>query len=291
MKESTPPSLIKWTGSKRSQASEIAALFPEVDANCTYYEPFVGSGAVLFYAAKHFKKVVASDIYNPLIDLWIMIKNNPEKVIKQYTRAWQILQENFPDYFYEIREKFNREKSGIDLLFLTRTCVNGIIRFNSEGYFNNSIHLSRRGMSPEKFVKIVKKWTNVVAKVDFYAYDYQMILTKIKENDFVYLDPPYSNSHNRYINDLNIKQFVQFLYELNFRKVKWALSFDGSRGDADLSYQLPRDLYTFKTLISSGNSAVQKVLNSSVEQVRESLYLNYDPPSMLQEMEQPLLFV
>ena len=291
MKKVAPPSLIKWTGSKRSQAAEIASYFPE-SANCgTYYEPFVGSGAVLFYAATHFKKAIASDIYSPLIDLWLKIKQTPNVVIKQYAFDWKKLQENFPDYFYEVRERFNRDKTGIDLLFLSRTCVNGIIRFNSEGAFNNSIHLSRRGMLPDKFEKIVNQWTQVISKVNFEVQDYQAILSKVNENDFVYLDPPYANSHNRYINNLDIDRFLQFLYDLNSRKVKWALSFDGNRGDADLSYQLPNDLYSFKTLITSGNSAVQKVLNSSVESVQESLYLNYSPEKHNEKKtEQFLLF-
>ena len=62
---------------------------------------------------------------------------------------------------------------------------------------------------------------------------------------------------------------------LNQRDVKWALSFDGKRGDIDLSYNVPEDLYKRKMLIASGNSAIGKVLNGPIEQVHESLYLNY----------------
>ena len=181
----------------------------------------------------------------------------------------------------------------MDLLFLSRTCVNGIIRFNNEGKFNNSIHLSRRGMLPSRFGQIVQQWAQMIQNADFKTCDYQNILDFVKEGDFVYMDPPYANSHNRYINNLEIGRFMKFLHSLNSRNVKWALSFDGMRGRQDLSYDIPRDLYVYKTLLPSGNSAVQKVLNASVEPVRESLYLNYDPPKAsepTQLWEQALLF-
>lgn len=293
MKKEAPPSLIKWTGSKRSQAASIAAFFPSPTQGSTYFEPFLGSGAVLFYGVQHFQKAVASDIYAPLIDLWNNVKKSPPDVIRQYTRDWEQLQTRFPDFFYDVRERFNRRPNGIDLLFLSRTCVNGIIRFNAEGKFNNSIHLSRRGMLPSRFSQIVQYWTQIIQNTDFRACDYQDILSFVKEGDFVYFDPPYANSHNRYINDLDIKRFIKFLETLNDRNIKWALSFDGTRGETDLSYEIPRNLYVYKTLLASGNSAVQKVLNSSVEPVQESLYLNYVPserPHPVCYQEQPLLF-
>ena len=278
MKKAAPPSLIKWTGSKRSQAASIASLFPNPSEDSTYFEPFLGSGAVLYYGIQHFQKAVASDIYAPLIDLWNNIKNNSSFVIQQYTRDWDLLQSSFPEYFYTVRDRFNNQSNGFDLLFLSRTCVNGIIRFNADGKFNNSIHLSRRGMLPSRFSQIVLQWTHIIQNTNFKTCDYQDILKLVKEGDFVYLDPPYANSHNRYINDLDIHRFIEFLDALNARDVKWALSFDGTRGGTDLSYEIPRSLYKYKTLLTSGNSAVQNVLNSSVEPVQESLYLNYDPP-------------
>lgn len=278
MKKAAPPSLIKWTGSKRSQAASIASLFPVSSEDSTYFEPFLGSGAVLYYGIQYFQKAVASDIYAPLIDLWNNVKNNSSFVIQQYSKDWGLLQSSFPDYFYTVRDRFNAQANGIDLLFLSRTCVNGIIRFNADGNFNNSIHLSRRGMQPSRFSQIVLNWAQVIQKTNFKTCDYQDILKLVKEGDFVYLDPPYANSHNRYIKDLDIHQLIEFLGALNSRNVKWALSFDGTRGEKDMSYEIPKSLYVYKTLITSGNSAVQKVLNSSVEPVQESLYLNYDPP-------------
>lgn len=276
MNSKSSPSLIKWTGSKRSQAEAISQFFP-LDAR-NYYEPFLGSGAVLYYATQHFVKTYGSDIYKPLIEIWQDVKEQPQQVIDIYTDTWEKLQADFPNFFYAVRDRFNKLKRGSDLLFLSRTCVNGIIRFNSDGDFNNSLHLSRRGMIPKRFANTVWQWNARLKNTDFSVSDYADVLTKASKGDFVYLDPPYANSHNRYIDDLDIDRFMYFLRDLNDAGILWALSFDGARGNDNLMYNLPPDIYKFHTFLTSGNSAVQKVLNDSMEQVQESLYLNFIPP-------------
>ncbi len=271
------PSLIKWTGSKRSQASSIAHFFPADAPN--YFEPFLGGGSVLFYATQHFAHCFASDIYRPLIEIWDTVKMMPNAVVESYTDNWLRLQQDFPNFYYEVRDRFNLSKKGLDLLFLTRTCVNGIIRFNEEGQFNNSLHLSRRGMTPKRFASIVALWNDRLKTTSFSTADYSDILGKVSKGDFVYLDPPYANSHNRYIDDLNIDRLLIFLEQLNSKDVRWALSFDGTRGDNILTYEIPKSLYRFHTFLKSGYSSVSKVLNSTVEPVYESLYLNFEPQS------------
>jgi len=72
-----------------------------------------------------------------------------------------------------------------------------------------------------------------------------------------------------------LTRFFAALDRLNQRGVKWALSFDGRRGDQNLVHDVPKDLYKRHLLLSSGLSAVNKVLNGPVEDVEESLYLNF----------------
>jgi len=96
-----------------------------------------------------------------------------------------------------------------------------------------------------------------------------------KKDDFVYLDPPYAGNQQRYIEDLDLVRFFGTLEDLNRRGVNWALSFDGRRGLKNLVHAVPPKLFKRQMMISSGNSAVNKVLNGSVEEVEESLYLNY----------------
>lgn len=221
------------------------------------------------------QKTIASDIYEPLIQLWLLIRDKPQDVVSDYTRQWQLLQSNIPDYFYEVRERFNYNPNPLDLNFLTRTCVNGIVRFNRDGAFNTSFHLSRKGMNPQRFSSNVNRWHPIIQNVEFQCADYQIILSDTNENDFVYLDPPYAGSHMIYTDNLAIDRFFCQLEELNNRNVKWALSFDGYRGDMTAIDKIPRELYRRHSLIKSGNSPVDRVMNHTIKDVYESLYLNY----------------
>ena len=282
-----PPSLIKWSGSKRSQAEAIALLFPK-KATGTYWEPFLGGGSVLYFGAQHFAHAEASDLYAPLVEIWVSVKDDPQGVKDMYQTDWEALQTDFPNYFYEVRTRFNAEKRGQDLLFLSRTCVNGIIRFNAKGEFNNALHLTRRGMKPKVFANVVDRWSAILKNVRFNVADYTSILNRVNPGDFIYLDPPYANSHNRYVKDLDVDRFMEFLKELNKAKVKWALSFDGTRGEDDFSYAVPKKLFRHKIMMDTGHSHVQQVLNGTHETVVESLYVNYDPdkqPSMQLEFD------
>ncbi len=266
----TIPSLIKWTGSKRSQAIQIAAEMPLYRR---YIEPFLGGGALLYLVEG--QGSLAGDVYSPLIELWKLFQIAPKKVIANYRVQWKCLQEEFPDYYYVVRDRFNHHPNPLDLNFLMRTCVNGIVRFNDQGKFNNSFHLSRRGMEPDRFEEVVTKWNSVIQGVEFLCQDYEATLSDVHEGDFAYLDPPYAGNRQRYIRNLDMDRFWSTLDSLNSRGVKWALSFDGRRGEKDLSHDVPRFLYKRRLMLTSGNSAVHKVLNGSIERVDESLYLNY----------------
>lgn len=280
----TVPSLIKWTGSKRYQATAIRRLMPTYRR---YIEPFVGGGAILYSAAV--PGSVAGDVYEPLIELWRFIQREPELVIEDYRTQWTALNDELsqldlanlpegdlaPAYFYRVRDRFNRTKSPLDLNFIMRTCVNGIVRFNSNGDFNNSFHLSRRGMEPKRFESVVRSWQEAIQGVNFVCQDYEMTLEDAGVGDFVYLDPPYAGNKQRYADDLALDRFFSVLDKLNNKGVKWALSFDGKRGENVLLHDVPKDLYCRHLLLSSGLSAVNKVLNGPIEAVEESLYLNF----------------
>lgn len=264
------PSLLKWTGSKRSQAAKIAACAPTFGR---YYEPFLGSGALLYLLGK--PGAVGGDIYAPLIDFWSLVRDEPERLVSDYAMQWRALQDDLPSYYYVVRDRFNEQKRPEDLNFLMRTCVNGIVRFSQTGDFNNSFHLSRRGMLPKRFEKIVQKWTSHIKDVEFRTGDFETSTTDATTGDFIYLDPPYAGNKQRYIQNLDLNHLYRVLEDFNHRGVKWALSFDGGRGQTTYEYEIPAELYKRKTVLNGGHSAVSKVLNGPVELVTESLYFNY----------------
>lgn len=265
--------VIKWSGSKRSQAEEILKNVP--DKFNTYFEPFVGGGSVLY--AVHPQKAICGDICKPLISLWNEIKERPKELSKAYRLRWNRLQNEGYEAYYSIRDDFNQTHSPEDLMFLSRTCVNGLIRFNTKGEFNNSLHHTRKGINPDTLEKIIEDWSNRIEGATFIAGDYIKTTASASPGDFIYLDPPYFHTVGRYYGtkSIDFKEFIQFMKDLNDRGIKYMLSFDGKRGNTDYTVALPKELYKRHEFIASGNSSFKKVMDKEQQQVYESLYMNY----------------
>ena len=263
--------VIKWSGSKRTVASQLGEFFLPAR---TYYEPFVGGGAMMPFAKAERGK--ASDIIPELIALWDEIKDNPEVVAKEYEIRWHRLQTEGFQVFYEIRDAFNRTKNPFDFLFLTRTCLNGMIRYNSAGEFNNSMHLTRPGIEPQRLAAIIDQWNHFIRKFNFLNVDYRECLEDAKKGDFVFLDPPYGGTKSRYTQTpFSLDEFYRTLDMLNSKGVSWLLTFDGSSGERNYSYAPPEELYKTTFKVKTGKSAFRKVIDKVEEDVLESVYLNY----------------
>ena len=263
--------VIKWSGSKRSQSAKIKSFFPA--SFKTYFEPFIGGGSMLY--AVHPDRSICGDICKPLIDLWEEIRDNPDQLADSYSERWKRLQEEGYTAYYSIRDDFNANKSPYDLMFLSRTCVNGLIRFNDKGEFNNSLHYSRPGIKPDSLRAIIQDWSKHIQGTEFCAEDYITTTSSAKSGDIVYLDPPYFHTRGRYFGTIDYDRFLEYLDDLNSRGVKYLLSFDGKRGEADYTVDLPRELYKRHEFLPSGNSTFKKVIDKETEKVLESLYLNF----------------
>ncbi|MDU3276356.1 MAG: Dam family site-specific DNA-(adenine-N6)-methyltransferase [Veillonella sp.] len=263
--------VIKWSGSKRSQSEKIKNYLPE-NFN-RYYEPFIGGGSMLYSINP--TNAVCGDICIPLIDLWNEIKTNPLALSQAYRYRWSRLQTEGYQVYYEIRDNFNQSQSPEDLLFLSRTCVNGLIRFNSNGKFNNSLHHSRPGIHPDSLQKIILDWSKHIQGAKFISSDYTVTTESAKKGDLIYLDPPYFHTKGRYYGSINFDTFFTYLEHLNSKGVKFMLSFDGIRGQNDFTVEIPKDLYKRHEYILSGNSSFKKVMDKENIKVLESLYLNW----------------
>lgn len=273
-KQSFQP-VIKWSGSKRKVAYQIAAMAPSKFS--TYYEPFVGGGSMMYAIDAKYK--IASDINKPLIDLWNLIKNDSKFLLETYVKYWNLLNdEKNPDsykVFYEVREQFNITFRPEDLFFLSRTCVNGLIRFNRQGEFNNSLHYTRKGINPKKLEKIIYYWVEKIENVQFKHIDYMDILSLVKKGDFVYLDPPYFNTKGMYYGAIDMGPFLSFLEQLNSKGVNYMLSFDGKTCAKDYTFDIPNELYKRHEYLHTGKSTFKKVIDKEANIVYESLYMNY----------------
>ena len=270
MKQISP--VIKWFGSKRAVAQELSNKMKYSE---TYYEPFVGGGAMMPFSKS--KLGVANDIIPELVNLWEQIKMNPKAVSEEYRKRWQDLQKRGYVVYYEIRDNFNATRDCFDFLFITRTCVNGMIRYNDNGDFNNSFHLSRPGIHPDRLEKIIFEWSKYIQKFHFMNVDYKECLEGVKKGDFVFLDPPYGGTKDRYTKiEFDLNAFYLELEKLNSKGAYWMLTFDGSAGDRVYNFAPPAELYKSNFSIKTGLSSFKKIMEKKKDAITESVYLNYE---------------
>ncbi len=271
--------VIKWTGSKRSQANELIKLFPKEMK--TYYEPFCGGASVLRTLLDNMQEFVVErfvccDIDKNLIGLWNAIKDCPSKIIEDYTSMWSKLNsresvEERWKIFEDVRARLNIQHDPSDFMFITRTATNGMTRYNAKGEFNNSFHFSRTGMKPETLKKIVYDWSNVLNKHDvkFELKDYLEL--EPKAGDFCYLDPPYYNTKSVYQGRFDNNKLFEWLRNLQCGYV-W--SYNGISGNEDNTVKISKDLYDKHIYLKSGNSSFKRVAGKDNDaMVYESVYI------------------
>lgn len=270
--------VIKWSGSKRSQASRIVA---EIKQNYDiYYEPFCGGCSVLFYilnnCPQRFKHFICSDINEHLIELYLTIKDSPEDVFNSYNDMWHTLNadddiDRKRDYFNSVRAEFNKTHNPLLFFFIMRTTTNGMPRYNKSGEFNNSFHVTRNGMQPNMLRKIIYTWSSLLKKYDVQFVSCSYDNFRGSEKDLMYFDPPYFNTKGMYYGAIDYDRFWEYL---NTLVCDYLLSFNGTAGVKNNVVDIPTHLYNKHILVPSGNSSFRRVVGISNDtHVCESLYI------------------
>lgn len=269
---------VKWTGSKRTQADAIIQHFPrKID---TYYEPFVGGGSVMFSLLHHpeveVKHIICRDINEDLINLWVAIMVEPERLLSTYERRWLELNVDEDiarkkEYYHHVRDRFNELRDPADFIFLNRTAINGLIRYNGAGDFNSAFHFNRKGMNPDTLREIVEYWSSQLNehKVIFEQGSYEEIETE--RDSVVYCDPPYSGTKGMYYGKLDYDAFWSWIEK---QRGTVLFSFDGKREDHDFTFEVPSHIYDQHIYLSNGASSFSRLKTKNLKDVYESLYIH-----------------
>ena len=186
-----PKPFVKWVGGKRQLLRQFRelGLYPPEDFNPitnTYYEPFVGGGAVFFDLLP--KNAKLSDLNNELVTTYNVIKNNVDELI-------QSLQKHIYDkeYYLEVRAKKVEDLSDVEVasrfIFLNRTGFNGLYRVNKSGQFN--VPFGRYNNPVICDEDNLRRVSDALQDVTITHQDYKNVLKTAKSGDFIYLDPPY----------------------------------------------------------------------------------------------------
>lgn len=201
-KPQVPP--IKCQGIK-TDLVDFIGINSKWNGSGTWIEPFLGSGVVLFNIQP--EKALVSDANKYIIRFYRKIQNGDinGKVVRDYLeKHGSKLKEKGEDYYYKMRDEFNEDGSVLKLLFLNRSCYNGMMRFNLSGEYN--VPFCRK---PERFrkayvTKIVNQ-VNAVAEImkdkdwEFKEWEWEKTIEESDEEDFIYCDPPYVGRHTGYV--------------------------------------------------------------------------------------------
>ncbi len=272
--------LLKWIGNKQRFAHEIASYFPE--GYGTYFEPFVGSGAVLGTLAP--RRAIASDSFAPLVEIWQTLHASPEKLVGWYAERWNRIAKSDKQSTYEaIKASYNANPNGADLVFLCRACYGGVVRFRkADGYMSTPCGV-HNPVSPDSFAKRVDEWNRRTKGTEFVLMDYREALKQAKAGDVVYCDPPYSHSQAILYGaqTFSLEALFEEIAECKARGVYVALSIDGSKRSGDILCELPipDGLFEREAFVNCGRSMLKrfqmngKTLESEV--VADRLLLTY----------------
>src|SRR3990172_9693937 len=189
----SPKPFVKWAGGKRQILPEIEKHLPENFSS--YYEPFLGGGALLFrllFGTKNLRGYV-SDLNSDLILAYVTIRDKLEDLLESLEKHSDNYFVNSKTYYYSIRESNpkNQVEKVSRLLFLNRTCFNGLYRVNSKGKFNVPLgrYTNPNIINKENIFAVnqVLRSENISIK----CRDFSSIINDVKKGDFIYFDPPY----------------------------------------------------------------------------------------------------
>jgi len=267
---------LKWVGGKRQLLEQFEELYPielKLKKIKNYYEPFIGGGAVFFDVAQNYEieNAFLYDINDELIISYMVIQRDVYKLIEflyRYDKQYKKLnEEKRKEYYYELRENYNFQRFNIDYnqysenwiprvaqtIFLNKTCFNGLFRFNSKGGFNSPMgrYKNPKIIDEQNLLNVSKLLEIAIIK----KADFKEVKNDIKNNSFIYFDPPYRpisktanfTSYSKYnFQDDEQLQLASLFYELDQQGHKLMLS------NSDPKNINPEDDF-FETIYSSYN--------------------------------------
>ncbi len=252
--------LLKWIGNKQRFAAEIIRYFP--DDYGTYFEPFVGSGAVL--AALEPPLALASDTFAPLVGIWTALKESPQELKDWYSSRYHRMMDaaSKKEGYEAIKADYNANPNSADLLFLCRACYGGVVRFRKrDGYMSTpcGIHAP---IPPRSFASRVDSWAWRVRGTQFFLADYSESMDRAQRGDLVYCDPPYT--HTQAIlygaQSFSLEDLFAQISRAKERGVRVAVSIDGTKksGETQCELPIPDGLFETEVFIDCGRSMLRR---------------------------------
>jgi DNA adenine methylase len=251
--------LLKWVGSKQRFAHEIVSYFPAEFG--TYFEPFLGSAAVLATLAP--ARAVGSDVFPPLVEIWQTLHDDPAKLTQWYSDRWHNMMNGDKITEYEkVKASYNAGPNAADLLFLCRSCYGGVVRFRkADGYMSTPCGV-HKPIPPAAFNHRVKEWRKRTEGTEFRLMDYRESMEMAEKDDLIYCDPPYQDTQSILYGAQTFKlpELFETIQKCQARGVRVALSIDGTKRSGNLicDIPMPRGLFEREVFVNCGRSMLRR---------------------------------
>ncbi len=251
-----PKQLLKWIGNKQRYACQIVNLMPEFN---TYIEPFLGSGAVLGTLSPMCG--IAGDILEPLVRIWQLIQTTPQDLLEHYTKLWHSYLENRENIYAQVRTSYNESPNPYDLIFLSRACYGGVVRFTKDGRMSTPIGV-HRAISPESLKERIDAWRERIRNTRFVHADFEETMAQAMRGDIVYCDPPYEYTQRIVYGaqTFSLKRLWVAIEQCKSRGANVVLSLDGKKksGRVALNFDIPQGLFEREVSIDCGGSMLRR---------------------------------
>lgn len=252
-----PKQLLKWIGNKQRFATRIALVFPE--SYNRYIEPFVGSGAVL--GAMGPKKAIAGDTLKPLVEMWELLQRDPQKLYEHYEKSYKEFKKDRKGTYKRILDSYNSSPNPLDLVFITRSCYGGVVRFTKKGTMSTPIG-PHEPISPESFYERMSLWRQRIQNTEFHHSSFEELLSQAGKGDVVYCDPPYVDSQSILYGaqSFSIQKMWDEIHKAKKRGALIAVSIDGKKrsGTKMIELNIPEGLFAREVFIDLGSSMLKR---------------------------------
>jgi DNA adenine methylase len=179
---------LRWAGGKTWLVKHLPEILQNISIK-QYHEPFLGGGAIYFAIGSKYPSYL-SDTNKELIQTYICLKNSPRKIIRRLKTYI-----NTEDFYYKLRDTVYNDPLDISarFIYLNQTSFNGLFRVNLKGIYNVPYGFKSKDFINEEQLICTSK---LLASANIFESDFEIITENVKKNDLIFLDPPYTVSHN-----------------------------------------------------------------------------------------------
>lgn len=281
------PALLKWIGNKQRFAAMIVSHMP--DTFHDYYEPFLGSGAVMAELLSQdarrplprFGRAYGSDILPFLIDIFQIVKDRPDALSDYYAEEISAYYGDPDGQYLRIRDRFNQDHNAFDFCLLSRTCYSGVIRFRRADGYMSTPRGPHRPIAPETFRRRVSLWSDLLRRADFRAESFETAMNRAQPGDVVYCDPPYPNSQSIIYGaqEFDLGQLWNSVAACRGRGVFVMLSISGTGTGGQAPVEIPAGLFEREVPVNCGISMIDRLRSADRgtpgEMVQDRLLLTW----------------